>query len=162
MLTADRLRDVLEYFPDTGDFVWRSQRGSRGIAGARAGTVGRAGYLQIQIDRTLYYAHRLAWLYVHGEWPAVEIDHRNRDPLDNRIANLREANRSQNEQNKRRRGDNSSGFKGVFRRPEGTYYAQIKRDGKTRCLGTFQTAYEAHLAYCRAAEELFGTFAFVT
>ena len=106
-LTLQRLREVLSYDPDTGLFTWKKRTGSRAVVGAIAGTANNGGYIQVSIDGVLYYAHRLAWLYMTGEWPEAEVDHARMRPGDNRWDQIREASRSQNEQNKRRRSDNS-------------------------------------------------------
>jgi hypothetical protein len=102
-LTAERLRELLHYDPDTGDFTWRTAR-KRIPAGAIAGTVER-GFRRITIGGgrhgPRYSAHRLAWLYMTGAWPNGYLDHINRDPDDNRFANLRLATNSQNQANTR-------------------------------------------------------------
>lgn len=94
MITADRVRELLDYCPETGEFRNRiSRRASP--AGKLVGTMLPIGYLQIKIDRKCYYCHRLAWLYVHGVWP-LEIDHIDHDRSNNRIANLRSVTHRQN------------------------------------------------------------------
>lgn len=91
MLTAERLREVLEYDPAIGVFRWLikpcGQISIGDIAGCRHGE----GYVQIRVIGRIYLAHRLAWLYMTGEWPISLIDHRNLDRSDNRWSNLREA-----------------------------------------------------------------------
>src|SRR5215831_13809722 len=109
-LTAERLLQLLHYSPETGLFYWRVSKGSV-AAGTEAGTWHGNGYRKIYVDRVPYYAHRLAWLHVHGEHPTGEIDHRNRNPADNRIANLRESSHAQNMRDANRR-NRRSGFKG--------------------------------------------------
>ena len=95
-LTAEQLRAVLEYHPETGVFFWRDRPNIRPSANARRGTMAgtrtsKNGYVSICINGRIRYAHRLAWLYIHGQWPKGEIDHINEKRRDNRIANLREA-----------------------------------------------------------------------
>src|SRR5437868_3578208 len=97
-VTAERLREVLIYAPETGLFYWRGQRGGQG-ARCEAGTWHSHGYRSIKIDGVAYYAHRLAWLYVHGEHPNREIDHDNGDRGDNRIVNLRQCSHAENLRN---------------------------------------------------------------
>src|SRR5690349_6023774 len=75
-LTAEYLRAIISYAPDTGHFTWRISR-SNVRAGERAGCSREDGYRLIRIDKTMYLEHRLAWLYVHGEWPSQFIDHIN-------------------------------------------------------------------------------------
>jgi hypothetical protein len=160
-LTQSRLQELLHYDPETGDFRWRVDRGKCTKAGDYAGSVqSSTGYLQIGIDYWVYFAHRLAWLYIHGEWPADQIDHINRDKLDNRIANLRQANRSQQGRNRPSRklypsGDDLKGVQRWYNR----FRAQIKVEGRNIYLGTFDTAEEAHEAYKSAAIEHFGEWA---
>lgn len=90
-LTAERLRELLDYDPETGYFRWRRDVGARAWKGQLAGTMARDGYEYIGIDRRRYPAHRLAWLYVHGEWPRGLLRHLNWLRSDNRLENLREA-----------------------------------------------------------------------
>src|SRR5262245_33505102 len=111
-LTAERLREVLDYDPSTGVFKSNGGRCGSRVGATLVGTVRPDGYREIRIDWQRYLAHRLAWLHVHGSWPAGDIDHVNGNPSDNRIVNLRLATRTQNNANSRRR-PNTSGFKGV-------------------------------------------------
>jgi hypothetical protein len=159
-LTAERLREVLNYDPATGVFTWLVRTARCRRIGEVAGC-GKNGYHQIGIDRRRYRAHRLAWLYMTGEWPAQEIDHINGDPSDNRITNLRPATSSQNKTNSRRRSDNNSGYKGVsFDRSRQKWQARISVAGRSaRRLGRFDCPVAAHAAYVAAAEKHFGEFA---
>lgn len=154
MLTAERLREVLDYDLETGEFRWRITMGCRGVAGRVAGCLCATGYQSIRINRKPYQAHRLAWLHVYGEWPRNEIDHMNGNKADNRLSNLREATRFQNTANRKSRKT----FKGVYLLPSGRWAASIQRD-KLHHLGCFDTPEEAHAAYCSAAIERFGEFA---
>ena len=76
-ITQAELRRRLDYDPETGVFTWRITVNSRAIAGETAGTKNGLGYHQLTLDRKIYLAHRLAWLYMTGEWPKDQIDHRN-------------------------------------------------------------------------------------
>ena len=159
MLTVDRLKAVLNYDPERGLFTWRHSRIGRGCrAGATAGRPNERGYLRLGIDGVRYKAHQLAWLYMTGEWPELQIDHRNNDKSDNRWSNLRLATGSQNQANRGLQRNNTSGFKGVSAR-RGKFAAYIKRDGKKHTLGSFDTAEEAHAAYVAAAPLFHGEFA---
>lgn len=150
-LTQARLREVIDYDESTGVFQWRS-------SGRAAGThAGHRRRLQICIDGTARYANRLAWLYVHGEWPDGQVDHENQDLTDNRISNLRVvAGSAENSQNRSRpRVDNVAGRIGVSFDPRsGRYRARIMVDGKSRGLGFFATADAASDAYLTAKRKI--------
>jgi hypothetical protein len=153
MLTAEGLRELMEYDPETGIFTWRAgMRSGKAAGGSRSD-----GYCYVNVGRR-YFVHRLAFLYVYGRWPADDVDHIDGNPSNNAIANLREATRSQNHQNKRSRRNTSSGLKGVTWQGR-KWVARIKRDGRNDYLGSFKTAEEAHAAYCAAAKEAYGEFA---
>lgn len=161
-LTAERLREVLHYDPETGIFTWKVSLAPRGPVGAVAGCSrsGRRQYVVIRIDGELFLAQRLAWLYMTDIWPTDKVDHKDNDASNNRWSNLREATNAQNCFNQGKRSVNSSGFKGVtlFKRDR-VWTAQITVSGKNHYLGRFQTPEEAHAAYCEAAERLHGEFA---
>ena len=148
-LTTDQLRAVLDYDPATGIFMWRWRHGLRGSANARyagkvTGEVVKDGYIRIMLNRTRYMAHRLAWLYVYGQWPKDQIDHINRITSDNRISNLREATHSQNNVRACAMKNSNSGVLGVFRsKTEGKWCVSVTRNGKTTHLGTYTTIEEA-------------------
>jgi hypothetical protein len=96
-LTQARLKELLHYDPESGAITWASRPSSRVKVGMLAGKVHPTqGYRQVRADKSLYYAHRLAWLYMTGEWPAADVDHINHVRDDNRWSNLRGATRSQN------------------------------------------------------------------
>lgn len=152
-LTVERLRELLDYDPDTGLFTWRVRTSKCVTVGAIAGCLDK-GYLRIQIDRRLHLAHRLAWLYITGDWPPAQIDHINGIRDDNRIANLRAATRAENMHNRRKPHSNTtSGYLGVSRY-RGKFMAQIKLDGKSKFLGLFDTPEEAHAVYLEAKRRL--------
>lgn len=156
-LTRERLLEVLEYNQETGVFVRRISTNNNSKVGDVAGSHDTQGRIQIRIDGKFYSAHRLAWFYVHGEWPPQQIDHINMVRDDNRIANLRLANNAQNKANAALRPDNRSGFKGVTNK-DGRYRARIRIEGRLHSLGYFATPEEAHEAYKRAARKAFGEF----
>lgn len=161
-LTAERFRELFEYFPETGMFRRRRLIGEYDRKAGRL-TAGHAygRYLGIGVDYRRHYCHRLAWLWIHGEWPEHEIDHINGDPLDNRLSNLRLATGSENGQNRRRSRRNTSGIKGVhFFKPSGKWRAAINdRYRRRKHLGLFDTKEQAAEAYRLAAIRLFGAFA---
>ncbi|HEY7296366.1 MAG TPA: HNH endonuclease signature motif containing protein [Xanthobacteraceae bacterium] len=145
-LTAARLRQLLDYSPETGRFHWRESRG--GLTAAMEAGTGKNGYRTIHVDGLIHYAHRLAWLYVYGRHPADQIDHINRNRADNRIANLRETSQQENLWNSVR--PSASGVKGVRHRGH-NWYARITRDGEEIHLGSYDTREEAEAAFQGAA-----------
>lgn len=160
MITAERLRELLDYDASTGHFRWRHRTGTRGGVrlGDYAGASNGSGYFVIRIDGRLYRSHRLAWLWTHGEWPPRDLDHINGCRWDNRLINLRIATNSQNQANQRR-VRSTSGLKGVSRHPDGRWIARIRVQGKAIHLGSFRCPHEAHAAYCRAADFYHGEYA---
>jgi hypothetical protein len=167
-LTQAVLRALLDYDPTTGLFTWkwrddvRPQWNGR-YAGKEAGYDWTAGpnvtYRSIRIFDWPFLAHRLAFLYVTGEWPPDAVDHMDMDGLNNRWSNLRPATKEQNAANTRATRNNRTGFKGVSPSPNGKYRATIHVDGKQRWLGTYATAEEAHTAYAQAAVAKSGLYA---
>ena len=114
MITQKELKELLHYDPGTGVFVWKNIiTANQKKNGDVAGGYDDKGYIKIRINYKHYLAHRLAWLYVYGEWPSKHLDHINRNPSDNRISNLREATHLENNKNASKRKDNTSGYKGV-------------------------------------------------
>lgn len=157
--TAERVREVLSYDPLTGVFLWRVSPSNNTPAGSVAGA-DCEGYRIIRVEGGRYKAHRLAWLYVTGEWPPCQVDHEDTDRSNNRWGNIRLATTSQNKANMGKRADNKSGYKGVrWYSQTKKWNAQIKCQGKTKNLGYFTDPEMAHAAYCEAASRLFGEFA---
>ena len=161
MLTAERLREILSYDPESGQWIWLKPTGGRVRAGAPAGRKSGSGYWQIGIDGRRYPSARLAFLYMTGAWPTLpEVDHIDHNPDNGRWSNLREATRSQNSANRPKPRHNTSGAKGVtWAKRERRWVAQIMRDYKRICLGYFATVEEAAEAYRQGAKKHFGDFA---
>jgi hypothetical protein len=158
-ITAERLRELLDYDAATGWFRWRVQVSSNVRVGGIAGNYA-AGYWQIKIDRRNYRAHRLAWLFMTGKFPDHEIDHIDGDGTHNAWPNLREATHAQNMANYRRRKKNASGFKGVYQQgSSSSWFAHIWDGERLVHLGSFPTREEAHAAYLAAARSYHGEFA---
>lgn len=154
MLTQERLKELLDYDPETGVFIRKIKKGGM-PAGSVAGSADACGYIVISIDGKRHKAHRLAWLWVYGELPKKDIDHINRIPCDNRIANLREVNKKQNAWNTDMKKNNASGFLGVYKHKQcARWGAKICVNRKQHYLGLFDTPEEAHAAYMRAKEKL--------
>lgn len=159
-VTLSRLKKLLSYSPTTGQFVWLVNRAGRYHAGQVAGSVHSDGRRYIGIDRRLYLAHRLAWLYVNGRWPSTIIDHRDGNQDNNTIDNLRPATKNQNNSNSKQRRSLPKGVHECtdhYRRKR--YRAQITVNGAFIYLGRFADSEEAHGAYCVAAKKYFGEFA---
>lgn len=146
-LTAERLRELLEYDPETGVFKWKVANSPRVRVGDATGHICRKGYSHIGVDGFVYLAHRLAWLWMTGAFPVEEIDHINGARSDNRFANLRQASKHLNSQNRHKPSSrNKVGFLGVTAKKKG-FQASISVDGNHRYLGLFNTEELAHLAY---------------
>ncbi len=158
-LTQEYLREVLSYDELTGIFVWRKNTGKKRMAGKVAGNLTK-GYWEIAINYRQFKAHRLAWLYVYGEWPKTrDIDHINLDKLDNRIANLREATRAQNNVNAPAQRNSKSGVSGVGRHSQtNKWRAYITVNKRQKSLGLFDSFDEACAARKLAEQEHYGEF----
>lgn len=154
-LTAEELRKILHYDPETGEFVWLVDRLSAGRvlahAGDRAGYCRADGRYEIGIGGISYFAHRLAFLWVTGDWPAEELDHKNRIKGDNRWCNLREATRTQNLTNRTKYGKSL---------PRGVQVRGNKFKARfNECyLGLYETAEEASAVREEVAREVYGEF----
>lgn len=150
-LTSARLRELLHYNPETGQFRRLITTSANAIAGAIAGS-NFMGYLSVSVAKRHYLCHRLAWLYMTGEWPQFTVDHIDGSRSNNRWDNLRDVPHRTNIQNERkaRTSNKSSGLLGVA--PNGKrWMAQIRLGGKkSEYLGTFDTPEEAHHAYLTA------------
>ena len=165
-LTQDRLKEVIDYDADTGLFLWKKKpTRTNNMEGKIAGypqwgsKSSGGGYIRIMIDFKVHLAHRLAWLYIHGEWPKYQLDHKDGDRANNRLSNLRECTVSQNRMNAPR--ENKYG-RGVFfrndKRRTKQWGAQISANGKHIYLGAFLTQEEAQIAYIEASRKIHGEF----
>ena len=146
ILNEQRLKELLNYNPDTGIFTWKIKYCRKVTIGSIAGhkVIGRKDYTQIRIDSVLYSAHRLAWFYIYSEWPDYEIDHVNRNKSDNRIVNLRLSCPGPQQFNTGIFSHNSSGFKGVsWHKATKTWRAYIQIKGKFIGLGYFKNIDDA-------------------
>ena len=156
-LTAQRLREVVNYDQGTGRFTWTSASvKGQTWEGRIAGYERKDGYRHINIDKHAYYAHRLAWLYVYGFYPAGWLDHINGNPRDNNISNLREVTYSQNRANSRVSSRNTSGVKGVHWNKN---YKKWEASIKGVQIDIFDSIEEAAQAYSNAAKMVFGKYA---
>jgi hypothetical protein len=161
-ISHDFLTSILDYDPESGLFFWKNLEGNKKrLNGKVAGAKHIQGYWMLQIKEQRFLAHRLAWFYVHKEWPAKNIDHIDRNKLNNKITNLRLGDQSQNSANQKIKKNNQSGIKGVsYRRDIKKWRARIMVNRKEITLGVFETSEDASLAYRQAASKYFGAFAF--
>lgn len=158
-ISVERLREMLNYDPQTGIFTWKIRPSPAAAAGDKAGCFDR-GYIRIKVKGKLYNAHRLAWFYCYGINP-INIDHINRDSTDNRIDNLREASQSQNRANSRnRKTKTKSGLKGVYyQKHTSLWFASMGSAGVYKYLGSWKDKKDAAIAYDEALVREFGEFA---
>lgn len=131
MITQTKLKELLHYAPETGVFTWVKATNRRICIGSIAGSVAGYRYRIIRICGKTHSAHRLAWLYIHGEFPEHDIDHINHDRHDNRIINLRSVTRGDNCRNRGYSPRNTSGHIGVvFDKARGCWTSRLFYDGK--------------------------------
>jgi hypothetical protein len=166
--TADEVRALLDYEPETGVLRWKPRPGQSQatrrfntlFAGKVAGAPGTKGAIYLGLLGQRFLAHRVIWAIVKGEWPINQIDHRDLNPANNRLKNLREATNGQNGHNKRAQKNSPFGLKGVhWDKRIRRYRARIGVDGQYIFLGHFRTPEAAYAAYVAAAEKHFGEFA---
>lgn len=156
LITQERLKSLLTYDPDTGEFRWAVSTSNRTPVGTVANCRDKYGYVVIRVDKKLYKAHRLAWLYCYGVWPAKNLDHINQTPGDNRIANLREADQHENNQNRRVQRNSQSGVTGVtWNKTHNLWQARIHTREGCRSLGWHKSKDAAILARQNAEREIY-------
>jgi hypothetical protein len=135
-------------------------KSKRTAVGSVAGSITKSGYVSIGINGRYYMAHRLAWLFEHGEWPTVFIDHINGNKADNRLENLRMADYSQNRRNAKRNKNNKSGVKGVsWSKESKKWHARLWADGAYKHLGLYDDIELAELVITEARDIFHGAFA---
>jgi hypothetical protein len=159
-MDQETLKSLLHYDPETGIITWLPREETcqqlkgwnKKHAWKRAGNIGKDGYEFIIVKRTEYKLHRIAWLYVYGNFPNGPLDHINRDKADNRIRNLRLATTSLNAHNSAISKANKSGVKGVsWFKPRNKWQALIYWQGKSIFLGTYSDIKDAEAAYKAAS-----------
>jgi len=150
------------YRPESGELIWRLRdpklKGNRvnntKFAGREVGTITNHPYRKITLFGRQEYAHRIAWLLYHGEWPIGQIDHINGKTLDNRIENLRVVTNQVNGKNQKLRDSNYTGYSGVYwDKSRQKWQAQINIEGKTVSLGRFESLEDAGAARKKAEKE---------
>jgi len=155
MITQEYLRTIFHYDPITGIFTWKTNMGNVKCAGKRAGWIHpKYGYVVIRVCGINTGAHRLAWIFSHGINPKEIIDHRDGNPSNNALENLRLASPSLNGANSKCRSNSKSGIKGV-RKVGKRWEAKANR----KYIGTYDTIAEASAAYLSVAKSLWGEFA---
>jgi hypothetical protein len=160
MITQDYLHEFFHYDSETGVFSRKKRTGKSTTVGEIVGSDKGNGYLMLCLKSRLYLAHRIAWLYVYGEMPSLNIDHINGKRADNRICNLRLANQSQNIANAKLSKANTSGFKGVtWNKSANKWNAQLMLNYKRISLGNFEKKEDAAEAYKKGAVQYFGEYA---
>lgn len=149
-ITQEFLKSILHYDPLTGDFTWLQSYNNQ-VTGKRAGEKSRKnGYRVVKIEGRVYYAHRLAWLYMLGSFPEKMIDHKNEVKTDNWFSNLRDTTNTVNSHNQSKpTARNKVGARGVFPYLGAQFQAQIQVKGKRIHLGVFKTLHEASVAYAK-------------
>lgn len=154
IVKLERLKSLLQYHPETGEFTRLTNTGGR-RTGSVAGSVNQKnGYRYVSVDGRYYLAHRLGWFFTHGEWPNGDLDHINRCRTDNRISNLRDVTSKENGENYGPFSNNTSGHRGVvWDSSRNLWAAQIKHNGRSIHLGRFRTKMEA-IAARRGAERV--------
>jgi hypothetical protein len=151
-MSPDKVRKLFYYDPQTGIVRWRVEKSRRVSVGSVVGTKSK-NRLNVMIDYCNYKVHHICWAHYYGVWPPGELDHRDKNGLNNRIDNLREATRTQNMGNINAHADNIHGLKGVSK-SRNRYVARIRG----RRIGLYNTPEEAHIAYCTEAKKEYGEF----
>lgn len=160
LISVHDLRDYLDYDKNNGLFKWKKKSGLKVRIGSVAGTLHPSGYIKIAILGKKYSAHKLAWLYVNGYYPTKVVDHINGIKSDNRISNLRECTKTQNEWNRGLNKNNTSGVKNVsMNKEKKKWHVQIKTDGKRVYSKYFKSFEDAKLAAIEARIKFHGEFA---
>lgn len=152
-LTNRRLKELLNYDPETGIFVWKINKANI-FAGTVAGRNRPDGYIVITIDKKKYYAHRLAFLYMEGYIPENMVDHIDRNPSNNKWDNLREVRMTCNAHNCNLSKRNKSGINGVrWKNSRNKWIADIRANDKNIYLGYFNTKLDAAKARWEAEKK---------
>lgn len=155
ILTQEKLKKYLHYDSETGTFTRKvAMANNRHKAGEIAGYLHNTGYIRIRVETNKYLAHRLAWLYVYGEFPVLQIDHINRIRHDNKIKNLRLATSSENLRNTKIYSSNKTGINGVRKRKnENKWIAHIGHNNKRIYIGKYKDLSDA--IFAREIAEMF-------
>lgn len=155
MLTIERARALFRYEQSSGKLFWRAPTNPRIAIGAEAGSEVRLRghktmYRSCMVDGKRYLVHRIIWFMEHGNWPSLELDHGDRDGLNNRVGNLRDITHSANQLNVGRVAEAC----GVYLGTKGTWIAEFKRNGRRTYVGSFASKEAAVLARRAALEKV--------
>lgn len=157
MLTKELCDELFEY--RDGVLYWKVSKGNQVSIGTPAGTLHHSGYLQTKIKDKFYLNHRIIFLMCNGFLPK-RIDHKDGDPMNNLISNLRGATQSQNRMNSRVYKSTASGVKGVSRSSSGNKWrVRIKINGKEIHIGSYNDIELATLVAEEARNKYHGEFA---
>jgi len=157
-LTQDILKTRVVYDPNSGNFS-RAKTKRSVKHGKIMGWTDDLGYIHVRVLDKLYLAHRLAWLYMTGAWPEGYLDHKDGNPSNNSILNLRECTQQENCFNSKIIHKKSSVRKGVcWHEQKQKYRAYIKANGKWTHLGYFNDMNDAIAARISAEEKYHGEF----
>ena len=153
-ITQDKLKKLISYNPDTGEFFRLVSLSNSSKIGKVTGYKTDFGYIRLCVDGKQYFAHRLAWLYIYGEFPSSVIDHIDQNPSNNKISNLRTVSIKQNLENRNKPKNNKSGFKGVsWSKSVNKWIAMIGHKNQQIYLGAYKNIHDADHAYQNAAKK---------
>jgi len=153
---------VAEYFDHKdGHLYWKkvAHPNKQYLVGQEAGSIHATGYRHVTWKGKVHKVHRLIFLLEYGYMPK-EIDHINGDRQDNRLKNLREVTRSQNQCNRFVLTNNTSGYAGVsWHKKSKSWVVRLMKDGKTKAIGYFKDLELAGLVSAEARSLYHGVYA---
>lgn len=156
-ITQQLLKELFYYNPITGVFIRRKCTANRHKLNETVGTINNQGYVVFSVGGKVRLAHRMAWIYMFGSISKETIDHINGNRDDNRISNLREASRKENQHNRKATKRNKLGIKGISKVGD-LYKACIYHNGKNVYIGTYSDLNKAIEEYRKKEFELRGLF----
>lgn len=155
MISQDKLKEFLDYDPDTGELTWKKKPSKKVAKNSRAGSLSKDGYRHVIFSGKKYPEHRLIWFYVHGEFPKEQIDHINHKRDDNRLCNLREVTHSENARNRTKNKSSKVQEVGIwFCKKRQRYIAEITLNQKKVYQRSFENIDDAIQARKEKAKEL--------